>query len=357
MNLIVLNKKKMFKIFEWHRGKIILLHLLIWLALGVINYLPDYLILGTYSYGFPLTYIGYVVLFYFNYLVLVPQLLLKQRIYYYVVSAVFLLTVSVVFGYTMEPLTSPLHILRESFSDLEISPLFKTLSVMRIVVINLAFLIAGTTIKLYKEWMKNRIREKEIERQKTLAELKFLKNQLNPHFLFNSLNSIFSLTQKKSPDAPEAIIALSELMRYMLYETNHNTVLLEKELNYIQRYIQLQRLRLVNTNKVNLEITGNISNQKIKPLILISFIENAFKHGANEKGDFSVDIKIHVNNNQLIFSCSNFLKSQPNEKKFSGIGLKNSKLRLDMLYPDAHTFEVKEEGGNFIVNLSLNLDH
>ncbi len=347
----------MFGVFQWHRRKIILLHLLIWLALGVINYLPDYLILGTYMYGFPLTYIGYVVLFYFNYLVLVPQLLLKQRIYYYIASAVFLITFSVMFSYLMEPLTSPLYVLKESFSNMEISPLFKTLTIMRILVINLAFLIAGTTIKLYEEWVKNRIREKEIERQKTLSELKFLKNQLNPHFLFNTLNSIYSLTQKKSPDAPESIIALSELMRYMLYETNHSTVLLEKELNYIRRFIQLQRLRLLNSNRVNLEITGHVSNQKIKPLILISFIENAFKHGTNEKGDFIVDIKIHVNENQLVFSCSNYLKRQPSEKKFSGIGLKNSKMRLDLLYPDAYIFEVNEEEGDFIVNLTLILDY
>lgn len=346
----------MFKIFQWHRGKIILLHLLIWLGLGVINYLPDYLILGTYTYGFPLTYIGYVLLFYLNYLVLVPKLLLKLRIFYYVVSAVLLLTLSVLFGYIMEPLTSPLYVLRESFSNLEISPLFRTFSIMRIIIINLAFLIAGTIIKLYKEWVKNKIREKEIERQKTLSELKFLKTQLNPHFLFNSLNSIYSLAHKKSPEAPEAIIALSELMRYMLYETNHHTVLLEKELNHIRRFVQLQRLRLKNTSGINLEIMGKVTTQKIKPLILISFIENAFKHGINEKGNSIVVIKIHVNENHLVFFCSNFLKSQPNQDKFSGIGIKNSKMRLNLLYPDAHTFEVKEEGGNFIVNLTLKLD-
>lgn len=346
----------MFEIFQWHRGKIILLHLLIWLTLGVINYLPDYLILGDYTYGFPLTYVGYVLLFYLNYSILVPRLLLKQRISYYVASAVLLLTLSVMLGYMMEPLTSPLHALKESFSSLEISPLFKTLTLMRILVINLAFLITGTTVRLYKEWMKNRIQEKELERQKINAELKFLKNQLNPHFLFNSLNSIYSLTHKKSPDAPEAVIALSELMRYMLYETNHTTVLLEKEVNYIRRFIQLQRLRLLNSTMVNLEVSGSVTNQKIKPLILISFIENAFKHGTDEKGNSIVNIKIHVNENQLIFSCSNFLKKQPNEKEFSGIGLKNSKKRLDLLYPGAHIFEVRQEEDNYTVKLTLILD-
>nr|WP_255749309.1 histidine kinase [Gramella crocea] len=351
-----MNKEKMYEIFQWHRGKIILLHLLAWLALGVVNYLPDFLILGTYTYGFPLTYIGYLVLFYFNYLFLVPQFLLKQRINFYVITAVLLVTISVLFGYLMEPLTSPLHILRDSFSSLEISPLFKILTIMRIVVINLAFLIAGTTIRLYKEWVKNRIREKEVEQQKALSELEFLKNQLNPHFLFNSLNSIYSLAQKKSPYTPEAIIALSELMRYMLYETNHHIVLLEKELNYIRRYIQLQRLRLMDSTGVNLQIRGEIANQKIKPLILISFIENAFKHGINEKGNSVVKIQIKVNNNQLNFYCSNFLKSQQSRNNFSGIGLTNSKKRLELLYPNAHTFEVIEGEGNFIVNLSLNLD-
>lgn len=346
----------MFEIFQWHRGKIILLHLLIWLALGVINYLPDFLILGTYTYGFPLTYIGYVVLFYLNYLVLVPQILLKLRIFYYLISAALLLTLSVIFGYIMEPLTSPLYVLKESFSDLEISPLFRTLTIMRILIINLAFLITGTIVRLYKEWIRNRILEKEIERQKTLSELKFLKNQINPHFLFNSLNSIYSLTRKKSAEAPEAIIALSELMRYMLYETNNHNVLLEKELNYIRQFVHLQRLRLQNTDGIKLEITGKVTTQKIKPLILISFIENAFKHGTNERGHSIVVIKIHIEENKLIFYCSNFLRSQPNEDKFSGIGINNSKKRLNLLYPGAHTFEVKEEEGNFIVNLTLKLD-
>ena len=347
----------MYKVFQWHRGKIILLHLLIWLALGVVNYLPDFLILGTYTYGFPLTYIGYVALFYFNYLFLVPRLLLKQRIYSYLISAVLLVAISVLYGYLLEPLTSPLYILRESFSSLEISPLFKALTIMRILIINLAFLVAGTTIRLYRDWVKKRIREKEIEQQKTLSELKFLKSQLNPHFLFNSLNSIYSLTQKKSSYAPEAIIALSELMRYMLYETNQHTVLLEKELNYIRRYIQLQRLRLRDSKGVTLEIEGDISNQRIKPLILISFIENAFKYGVNEKGDSVVNIQINVEDNLLDFSCSNFLKRQQNKNKFSGIGLKNSKKRLELLYPNAHKFEVIEGEGNFVVNLSLNLDY
>lgn len=353
----MLNKKKMYGIFDWHRGKIVLLHLLIWLALGVINYLPDFLILGTYTYGFPLTYIGYLLLFYFNYLFLVPRLLLRQRIYLYVISAALLVTVSVFFGYKMEPMTSPLHVLRDSFSDLEISPLFKTLTIMRILVINLAFLIVGTTIRLYKDWVKNKIREKDIQQQKALSELEFLKNQLNPHFLFNSLNSIYSLAQKKSPHAPEAIIALSELMRYMLYETNHRTVLLEKELNYIQRYIQLQRLRLMDSTGVKLTIKGDITNQRIKPLILISFIENAFKHGVNAKGNSVVDISVSIHENQLNFSCSNFLKNAPNKNKYSGIGLKNSRMRLELLYPDAHTFQVIEEGDTFIVHLTLNLDY
>lgn len=347
---------KMYGIYKWHRGKIVLLHLLVWLALGVINYLPDFLILGTYTYGFPLTYIGYLVLFYFNYLFLVPRYLLKQRIYLYVFSAALLVAISVLFGYAMEPLTSPLYILKDTFSSLEISPLFKTLTIVRILVIDLAFLIAGTTIKLYEEWVKNRIREKEIEQEKTLSELKFLKNQLNPHFLFNSLNSIFSLAQKKSPQTPEAIIALSELMRYMLYETNQPNVLVEKELNYIRRYVQLQRLRLQDSKGVKLEIKGNIGNQRIKPLILISFVENAFKHGVNEKGNSVVDIEIQVKENQLKFSCSNFLKSTQSKSKFSGIGLKNSRTRLELLYPDAHCFEVLERKDSFVVNLTLNLE-
>ena len=144
-------------------------------------------------------------------------------------------------------------------------------------------------------------------------------------------------------------------MRYMLYETNNDFVTLNKEIEYIQNYLKLQRLRIANNEHVTLNIHGSISNQKIRPLLLISFIENAFKYGTDFKGNTEVKIEIDVNGDELQFKCINLIGNRKKENDSSGIGLKNTRERLELLYKDKHTLLVAEKDNRFIVNLTLNL--
>jgi LytS/YehU family sensor histidine kinase len=183
-----------------------------------------------------------------------------------------------------------------------------------------------------------------------------LRKQTNPHFLFNTLNSIYSLAHKKSDLVPDAIVTLSELMRYMLYETDNKTVLLEKEINYIQNYIELQKLRLNNIENIYVNIHGETKNKFIEPLLLISFIENAFKYGTDYKGNTNVKIKIQVEGNVLDFWVENRVEKFEYDAENSGIGISNIKNRLKLLYPDSHTLTIVEKDQIYSVHLNLKLD-
>ena len=224
------------------------------------------------------------------------------------------------------------------------------------VIFSAAFIITGTALRMYEEWILNAQNKKEIEAEQNITKLESLKNQLNPHFLFNSLNSIYSLANKKSSEAPEAIITLSELMRYMLYRTNEKLVPLQQELNYIENYIKLQRLRIANNENVKVNIRGNVNTQKISPLLFISFIENAFKYGTDFKGNREVKIVISIDKNELHFECINIIGGKNSSQEDSGIGLSNTKKRLNLLYPERHTLIIKEENNRFVVDLRLKLD-
>lgn len=192
-----------------------------------------------------------------------------------------------------------------------------------------------------------------MEKEKLESELKMLRNQVNPHFLFNTLNNIHTLVYKKSDKASDAIMKLSGLMRYMLYETNSEIVLLEKELEYLKNYVELQRLRFTNPNQVNFTVEGDSSNKTIAPLLLVPFIENAFKHGLSAGNTSSIDIRINISESVLTFYCSNGFKSGADPDIHSGIGLNNVEKRLNLLYNNRHSLKINKLDNRFEVNLSL----
>ena len=326
-----------------------LTHLAIWVTIIFVSSLIVFREKETVSVDLFFRFIFYILFFYINYLILVPKLLLKKRNFYYFISAVILLVGSI-------------FIFPELFPSVRINkPPFVTKALfpriyMRNGITLFILLISGTLVRILIEWGKSEKKKREVEAQKVTTELQFLKNQLNPHFLFNSLNSIYSLTTKKSNDAPEAVITLSELLRYMLYQTNDDFVSLKNELTYIQNYLKLQRLRIPNNEEVTLNIHGNITNQKIRPLLLISFIENAFKYGTDFKGNTMVDIDIYVNENKFKFNCINLIGSSKKDDNNSGIGLKNTKDRLELLYPNKYKLSVYKEDNKFNLHLTLNLD-
>ncbi|MBL7921763.1 MAG: histidine kinase [Bacteroidia bacterium] len=204
-----------------------------------------------------------------------------------------------------------------------------------------------------------RIRQhlKVIQQEKTTSELSFLKAQINPHFLFNTLNSIYSLSLQKSDDAPQAIVKLSSMMRYVLKETKDDYVALDSELNYLRDYVELQKLRIDKKVKFKFDIERNGTEQKIAPLILIPFIENAFKYGVNSEENSSISIKVNVNQKQLfLYIHNNKVKNMFAENLSTNLGIENTRKRLDLLYPGKYELNISDLEKEFIVNLSLQLN-
>ncbi len=326
-----------------HRKKIII-HLVTWTFFLTAISIQLYVERGSFPQDFFERISLKIVTFYINYLFLVPLFLFKKKHIFFLISVVILLYINFLFDVYV--LTLPDFILDNNLNAPKSIPvLFASM-----------FIIVSTSIRMYEVWKENDETKREIVASQNLSELEALKSQLSPHFLFNSLNSIYSLTRKKSNDAPEAVITLSELMRYMLYQTNDDFVLLQQELDYIQNYIKLQRLRIAKNENVKINIRGTVSSQRIRPLLFISFIENAFKYGTDFKGNTEVKIEINVNNNQLEFTCVNIIGNSNVDKENSGIGLKNTQERLELLYPERHALQITEEDQKFTINLSLKLD-
>lgn len=213
-------------------------------------------------------------------------------------------------------------------------------------------LVFGSAIKLAKDSFIRRQQAKE-------AELKLLKAQLNPHFLFNTLNNLYGLSVIKSDKLPNLMLKLSDLLRYSLYETAAVLVPLEKEITYLENYISLEKIRLEDKTDINFEVSGNFSDKEIAPMLCIVFVENAFKHlGVLENGKSKVSIKITEQNEMLYFSCENTIDGFDThnhnlEKGKSGIGLQNAKKRLSLLYPDKHQLKIDKTETLYRVNLIL----
>ncbi|MBL0684229.1 sensor histidine kinase [Aquimarina mytili] len=292
------------------------------------------------------------IMFYANYSLLAPRLLLKKKIIAYILISI---AVIVSFNFIANSflMITPLDRMEYFIRLEEDFPPIKNLRNVIRGIFSLAFFLLGGIFRLMVDFYKRDKLSKETDAQRTKTELQFLKAQLNPHFLFNSLNSVYSLVRTKSNNASEAVLTLSELMRYMLYEANQEIVPLIKETEYIKNYVALQRLRLSNSEDVRLSIKGEYEKKKIYPLLLISFIENAFKYGTDFKGVTDIEIKIRVNQNKLTFNVNNIIGVYRKNIDSSGVGLTNIKNRLELLYPDLHTLEIKEENDRYIVDLTL----
>jgi len=183
------------------------------------------------------------------------------------------------------------------------------------------------------------------------AELQMLRTQINPHFLFNSLNNIYSLMYQNAAGAQEAILGLSDLLRYMLYDASEK-VPLQKEVDYINRYIALQRIRFEHPIHVVLHATGPVQTVQVPPLLLIPFVENAFKHGDFSGSLHGVDITVHAGSKSLYFHCTN-KKGVGQKDSTGGIGLQNVKRRLDLLYANKYLLKIEDEKYHFTINLEL----
>ena len=196
----------------------------------------------------------------------------------------------------------------------------------------------------------------EKEKLQKEMELTYLKEQVNPHFLFNSLNSIYALSRQQSPETPEVVMQLSELMRYQLQSSKKDVVLLKKELEFIENYLLLEEKRLSQRCTVEFLIEGNVSDLKIAPMLLIPFVENAVKHGAQSTNkQSSIDIKASIKDSSLHFCVENSKPANVVETERKGMGLENVKRRLDLLYPNAHQLEINDEEKIYRAQVTIDL--
>lgn len=200
------------------------------------------------------------------------------------------------------------------------------------------------------------VRQNElIRQQQTEIELSVLKSQVNPHFLFNVLNSIYVLSLKKSDQTPEVVMRLSEILRYMLYEAKYQYVPLKKDIQMLRDYADIENMRLSSGQVLRFQCDQRISAYQIAPLLLIPFVENAVKHGTNSMAEKAfIDIDIKIADDTLYFSCKNNYKPLP-VREDSGLGLENVRKRLEMLYPGKHALKIDQQNNIFEVQLSIQL--
>ena len=220
--------------------------------------------------------------------------------------------------------------------------------------------IASTIYSIMNDWLETQREKQELQSQTLQSELKFLKSQINPHFLFNTLNSLYALTLKKSDLAPEIVLKLSEMMRYMLYECNEREVPLSKEINYLKNYLELERIRQGKKMDINFEMVGEVQNQKIAPLMFIPFIENSFKHGiSNQISNGYVNIFLEIQENIVQMTIENSKAASipsPTGKRSGGIGLKNVRRRLNLLYPERYDLAIEEDPNTYTVRIKIDLN-
>ena len=211
----------------------------------------------------------------------------------------------------------------------------------------------GSAIRISRDSFVRRQEEKN-------AQLKLLKAQLNPHFLFNTLNNLYGLSVLKSDKLPELMLKLSNLLRYSLYDTKETYVSLEKELQYLEDYMSLEKIRLEDQTEIAYTRSGVISGKRIAPMLLIVFVENAFKHMGNAQGlKSAVSVAVTIDADSLIFSCDNSIDKQTTEASLetgkSGIGLQNAQKRLSILYPERHRLAIESKDNEYKVVLTIKL--
>ncbi|MFA6086142.1 sensor histidine kinase [Mucilaginibacter sp.] len=211
----------------------------------------------------------------------------------------------------------------------------------------------STAIKTVQQWQATEQRVISAEAEKASAELSFLKAQINPHFLFNTLNNIYTLAVTNNPNTAESIMKLSNIMRYVTDDVTEDFVTLQSEVACIEDYIDLQRLRLGGKTKVNFNITGTIAQQKIAPLLLMTFVENVFKYGVSKQYESAININLDIVDGAVTFMCVNPIFEHKENIERTGIGIANTKKRLEHLYPGRHILKITDDNNMFVVVLTL----
>ncbi|PWT75868.1 MAG: sensor histidine kinase [Bacteroidetes bacterium] len=281
---------------------------------------------------------------YLNYFYLIPAFLLKNKI-----GAFIILFIAFFAAFTLARIGIEILVFGRAW---ELQSAARTEVIIQSVIDLFIVLFIGL-LRFAFNWLELDSRRRQLETEKLNAELKFLKAQVNPHFFFNTLNNLYYLSTIKSDTAPLIISKLSEVMRYMIYDSNHAQIPLSKEIEFMQHYIALERLRVKETIPLEFEVAGK-TDIFISPLILIAFLENAFKHGINGSDSCWIKARLEVEGNRLVYTIANSkIKKMPHLAEGEGIGLSNVKRRLDLTYPGRHQLSISNQDDSYSVTLTI----
>jgi hypothetical protein len=300
---------------------------------------------------FSLQLVSLLVISYLNYFFFLPRLLKTQQVGRYVLTY---LPVFLVLVYLT--LKRKQYLLSTTYTD---DDWMYSMRFAMNVFMSAFFVTAFVgLIKFVEDYFELEARSQELENRQLTSELRFLKAQINPHFLFNTLNNLYYLAVNKSEQTPEVIAKLSGMMRYMIHESNAEQVPLAREVEYMENYLDLEKLRLNEEIPIIFEVEGNIASARITPLILIAFLENAFKHGiGNVRNDSWITVSLHVSGQVLHYKVANSIVKVTDKtvRETSGLGLTNVRRRLDLSYPDRYQLDVTEDNERYRVHLKIDL--
>ncbi len=333
----------------------ITIHIIAWGVLLMLPFVATYQVISSFSESsdhislIPVILLGiiFVFIFYFNYFILIPRFLLAKKYLTYITALVLAILTAFLISAVFLNLFNlkPDNIANLNPVFVKIEPIIRANTFLMLVIA----IIASIALTI-----NNHMRL--IEKEKLSAQISSLKSQINPHFLFNTLNNIYATAIDKSPQTADMVDRLSGMMRYTMKDTQNDFVPLEDEISYINNYIELQKLRLENLVKFDYHVEGNLSGLEIAPMLLIPFVENAFKHGVNAEQDSNIRIQINAGDSELHFMAYNHKVSHQSETiEHNGLGIANTKHRLMLLYPTRHLLTIKDTEHDFLVSLHLDL--
>jgi len=336
------------------KRQILLIHICFWLLVIAIR-LPMLIKVEDRAYYLLSLIISLIVnstTFYLYYFIFGKILLKKQILQFVLIYLAFIILYSYPVTLMLEYMDSLLPKFNIHVPDSEKNDFMGTY--FTVVTIESIYSLIGTFFRFTISWFRDNLKREELEKQNIHNELAILRSQISPHFLFNTLNNLHSYINRDKDITAAGIIKLSEIMRYMLYETNAERVLLEKEIMYIENYIELQKLRFKEPDYVKLQTEGNIYGKEIPPLLLITLVENAFKHGKKTTRTPGISIFLKTQDNSLTFEVINYLsKKSELSAENTGFGLKNLQRRLNLIYGNDYSLEITEDNEKHYVKLYI----
>jgi len=331
-------------------------HILFWIVLLVLLFINQHS--NDHEKGIAFVFSSFVIMafwsissFYLFYLFLVPRYLAKKRILLFTVfGSLFIFGIMPLLIH----LLFKLHLKAFAASVPSSNPVPASAFWMMYVFITVFWSGLGTFFKFGRAWFKNIKLKRDLEKKNLQSELKTLKSKLNPHLLFNTLNNIDTLIQSDPDQASDALSRLSDLLRYVIYDTENEKVPIQEEVDNIQKYIELEKLRLLNPDNVKFAVDVK-KETEIPPMLFFPFVENGFKHSNLNNPDHKLKISIYENANCISFNCRNHIHDRKQSDKYSGIGLELARKRLELLFPDSHQLRINQDDNAYHVELTLEL--